>query len=163
MYGEWWVMQHRAASRRSLAFGILFALVAMALSLLAVLAATTVHAPAAQAQYAQTSTNQSTTAQTTTAENTTTASANTSNKPANGLRCADILRITRSAGQNQYNISAQRIRQCLRNGVLAGTIPNKLLPGTGGPPAAVLGLAALAFVSVVAGASVFRAGTRRRR
>jgi uncharacterized repeat protein (TIGR01451 family) len=44
--------------------------------------------------------------------------------------------------------------------VIAATIPDKVLPNTGGMP--LLGLAALALASVVAGASVLRAGTRRR-
>jgi uncharacterized repeat protein (TIGR01451 family) len=44
--------------------------------------------------------------------------------------------------------------------VIAATIPDKALPNTGGMP--LLGLAALALASVVTGASVLRAGTRRR-
>ena len=45
--------------------------------------------------------------------------------------------------------------------VIAGTIPDKPLPDTGGLH--LLGLAALGLASVVAGASALRAGTRRRR
>jgi hypothetical protein len=89
-------------------------------------------------------------------------SSNTGNVDRSGdnFRCVDILRIVRNPGRGQY-VSSQRFEECLSGDVLANTIPNRRLPGTGGP--ALLGLAALGLASLVAGASVLRAGMRRRR
>jgi hypothetical protein len=81
-------------------------------------------------------------------------------RSSDNFRCVDILRTARNPGRGQY-ISSQRFEECLSGDVLANTIPNRRLPGTGGP--ALLGLAALGLASLVAGASVLRAGMRRRR
>jgi hypothetical protein len=82
-------------------------------------------------------------------------------------RCDFFLHVVRDEGggvRDQYRddeLIVRRFEQCLSADVLTGTIPNRRLPGTGGP--ALLGLAALGLASLVAGASVLRAGTRRRR
>jgi hypothetical protein len=53
----------------------------------------------------------------------------------------------------------QRFEQCLSGDVLADTIPDRKLPFTGGMP--LLGLAAIGLASLIAGAAVLRAVTRR--
>jgi hypothetical protein len=82
-------------------------------------------------------------------------------RSADNFRCVNILRIIRNPTRHQYNFSSQRIQQCRSGDVLANTIPRRNLPNTGGPP--LLGLAVLGVAALVAGASVFRAGMRRRR
>jgi LPXTG-motif cell wall-anchored protein len=82
-------------------------------------------------------------------------------RSADNFRCVDVLRIIRNPTRHQYNVSSQRIQQCRSRDVLANTIPRSNLPNTGGSPP--LGLAALGVAALVAGASVFRAGMRRRR
>jgi hypothetical protein len=72
------------------------------------------------------------------------------------------------AGFLQYfdgdeDLLVQRIEQCREREVLADTIPDRRLPGTGGPPLALLAAGVLLVSGLGAGASVFRAGTRRRR
>jgi hypothetical protein len=88
-------------------------------------------------------------------------------RTADAFRCEFFLHVVRDDRGRlhpQYaddELIVRRFEQCLSRDVLAQTIPTRRLPGTGGPH--LLGLAALALISVVAGASVFRAGTRRRR
>ena len=87
------------------------------------------------------------------------------------FRCDSFLRVVRDengALRGQYRdgdgddeLIVQRFERCLEGDVLRNTIPNRLLPDTGG--ASLLGLAALGLASMVAGASVLRAITRRRR
>ena len=59
------------------------------------------------------------------------------------FRCVDILRIARNPGRGQY-ISSQHFEECLSGDVLANTIPNRRLPGTGGPLPLLFGGALLA-------------------
>jgi uncharacterized repeat protein (TIGR01451 family) len=121
------------------------------------------------------------TAETTTAEATTSATgaeATTSDTAANAadagdvrdadaFRCEFFLRVVRDdrgALRHQYHddeLIVQRFEQCISADVLTDTIPNRLLPGTGGLP--LIGLAALGLASIVAGASVLGAGIRRGR
>ena len=85
------------------------------------------------------------------------------------FRCDSFLRVVRDengALRRQYRdgddeLIVQRFEQCLEADVLRNTIPNRLLPDTGGAP--LLGLAAIGLVSLVAGASVLGAITRRGR
>ncbi len=83
------------------------------------------------------------------------------------FRCDSFLRVVRDengALRRQYGddeLIVQRFEQCLEADVLRDTIPNRLLPDTGGAP--LLGLAALGLVSMVAGASVLGTITRRGR
>ena len=85
--------------------------------------------------------------------------------------CEAFLRVVRDengALRRQYRdgngddeLIVQRFEQCLEADVLAGTIPNKRLPNTGGAP--LFGLAVIGVASLVAGASVLGAATRRRK
>jgi hypothetical protein len=83
------------------------------------------------------------------------------------FQCVSFLRVVRDengALRRQYlndDLIVQRFEQCLSGEVLADTIPNRYLPYTGGVP--LLGLAAIGLASLVAGASVLRTATRRRR
>ena len=87
------------------------------------------------------------------------------------FRCESFLRVVRDEDgvlRRQYRDGdggdeqiVQRFEQCLEGDVLANTIPNRLLPDTGGAP--LLGLAAIGLATLVAGASVLGAVTRRRR
>ena len=83
------------------------------------------------------------------------------------FRCDSFLRVVRDedgALRRQYNddeLIVQRFEQCLEGDVLRNTIPNRLLPDTGGAP--LLGLAAIGLASLVAGASVLGAIARRGR
>jgi len=83
------------------------------------------------------------------------------------FRCDSFLRVVRDengALRRQYGddeVIVQRFEQCLEADVLRDTIPNRLLPDTGGAP--LLGLAAIGLASLVAGTSVLGAITRRRR
>ena len=87
------------------------------------------------------------------------------------FRCDSFLRVVRDEngalrwqyrdGDREDELIVQRFEQCLEGDVLRNTIPNRLLPDTGG--ASLLGLAALGLASMVAGASVLGAVTRRRR
>jgi hypothetical protein len=83
------------------------------------------------------------------------------------FQCVSFLRVVRDDQGNlrrQYlndDLIVQRFEQCLEGEVLKSTIPDEDLPYTGGVP--LLGLAALSLASLVAGASVLRAATRRRR
>jgi LPXTG-motif cell wall-anchored protein len=87
------------------------------------------------------------------------------------FRCDSFLRVVRDengALRGQYRDGrgddeqiVQRFEQCLEGDILANTIPNRLLPDTGGAP--LLGLAAIGLATLVAGASVLGAVTRRRR
>jgi hypothetical protein len=83
------------------------------------------------------------------------------------FQCVSFLRVVRNdqgALRVQYrddDLIVQRFEQCLEGEVLADTIPDEDLPYTGGVP--LLGLAAIGLASMVAGASVLRAATRRRR
>ncbi len=85
------------------------------------------------------------------------------------FRCDSFLRVVRDengALRRQYRdgddeLVVQRFEQCLEADVLRDTIPNKLLPDTGGAP--LVGLAAIGLASLVAGASVLGAIMRRRR
>ncbi len=85
------------------------------------------------------------------------------------FRCDSFLRVVRDengALRRQYRdgddeLVVQRFEQCLEADVLRDTIPNRLLPDTGGAP--LLGLAAIGLASMVAGTSVLGAVTRRRR
>ena len=93
---------------------------------------------------------------------------------ADAFRCEELLRVFRSSGNRQvsgssgdrqYNDSdavvTQRVETCLAAEVDRDTIPKGgSLPFTGGPYS--LGLAAIGLACVVAGASVLRAGIRRR-
>jgi hypothetical protein len=109
------------------------------------------------------------TADTTTPETTTAngGSGSDSVRNADAFRCEFFLRSVRDdtgALKNQYRgdeVVVQRFEQCLSADVLASTIPDRNLPFTGGMP--LLGLAALGLASMVAGASVLRAVTRRGR
>jgi hypothetical protein len=100
-------------------------------------------------------------------EDATASNANEVDRSADAFRCdffLHVVRDDRGGLRDQYRddeLIVRRFEQCLSEDVLAQTIPRRKLPATGGPH--LLGLAALALVSVVAGASVFRAGTRRRR
>jgi hypothetical protein len=101
--------------------------------------------------------------------------ANTADSNADGLRAADNFRcdffLRQVSDENgvlfrQYRdgdrddeFIVQRFEQCLSGDVLADTIPNRNLPFTGGMP--LLGLAALGLASLIAGAAVLRAVTRR--
>jgi hypothetical protein len=88
-------------------------------------------------------------------------------RDADAFRCEFFLRVVRDdrgALRHQYQddeLIVHRFEQCISADVLTDTIPNRLLPGTGGLP--LLGLAALGLASIVAGASVLGAGIRRRR
>jgi LPXTG-motif cell wall-anchored protein len=87
------------------------------------------------------------------------------------FRCDSFLRVVRDengALRGQYRdgvgddeLIVQRFERCLEGDVLRNTIPNRLLPDTGGT--SLLGLAALGLASMVAGASVLAAVTRRGR
>jgi LPXTG-motif cell wall-anchored protein len=87
------------------------------------------------------------------------------------FRCDSFLRVVRDengALRGQYRDGrgddeqiVQLFEQCLEGDILANTIPNRLLPDTGGAP--LLGLAAIGLATLVAGASVLGAVTRRRR
>ena len=85
------------------------------------------------------------------------------------FRCDSFLRVVRDEDgtlRRQYRdgddeLVVQRFEQCLEADVLRDTIPNRLLPDTGGAP--LLGLAALGLASLAAGASVLGTITRRRR
>ncbi len=87
------------------------------------------------------------------------------------FRCDSFLRMVRDDdgalrwqyrdGRGDDELIVQRFEQCLEGDVLRNTIPNRLLPDTGG--ASLLGLAALGLASMVAGASVLGAVTRRGR
>ena len=87
------------------------------------------------------------------------------------FRCDSFLRVVRDengALRRQYRdgdrddeLIVQRFEQCLEADVLRDTIPNRLLPDTGGAP--LLGLAAIGLASLAAGASVLGTVTRRRR
>ena len=87
------------------------------------------------------------------------------------FRCDSFLRVVRDengALRGQYRdgvgddeMIVQRFERCLEGDVLRNTIPNRLLPDTGGT--SLLGLAALGLASMVAGASVLAAVTRRGR
>jgi hypothetical protein len=129
------------------------------------------------AAVANTDTTQAITAAQTTAQaaNITGAEATTSDTAANAgdvrdadaFRCEFFLRVVRDdrgALRHQYHddeLIVQRFEQCISADVLTDTIPNRLLPGTGGLP--LIGLAALGLASIVAGASVLGAGIRRGR
>jgi hypothetical protein len=74
----------------------------------------------------------------------------------------------RHAGFLQYfdgdeDLLVQRIEQCREREVIADTIPRRDLPDTGGSPLALLAAGVLLVSGLVAGASVLRAATRRRR
>ena len=87
------------------------------------------------------------------------------------FRCDSFLRVVRDEdgalraqyrdGRGDDELVVQRFEQCLEGDVLRNTIPNRLLPDTGG--ASLLGLAAIGLASLVAGASVLGAITRRGR
>jgi LPXTG-motif cell wall-anchored protein len=87
------------------------------------------------------------------------------------FRCDSFLRVVRDEngalrgqyrdGRGDDELIVQRFERCLEGDVLRNTIPNRLLPDTGG--ASLLGLAALGLASLVAGASVLGAVTRRGR
>ncbi len=87
------------------------------------------------------------------------------------FRCDSFLRVVRDEngalrgqyrdGRGDDELIVQRFEQCLEGDVLRNTIPNRLLPDTGGAP--LLGLAAIGLASLVAGASVLVAVTRRGR
>ena len=87
------------------------------------------------------------------------------------FRCDSFLRVVRDEngalrgqyrdGRGDDELIVQRFERCLEGDVLRNTIPNRLLPDTGG--ASLLGLAALGLASMVAGASVLGAITRRGR
>jgi hypothetical protein len=76
-------------------------------------------------------------------------------------RCDTFLRVVRDDNgsvRQQYQgneLIMHRIEQCLSKDVLPNTIVHRKLPGTGGPPLLVLGLAAVA-LGVVAGIVVLR-------
>jgi uncharacterized repeat protein (TIGR01451 family) len=107
--------------------------------------------------------------------------ANGADQAEGAFRCELFLRVEddngfdgradrRHAGFLQYfdgdeDLLVQRIEQCRESEVLADTIPNRRLPGTGGPPLALLAAGVLLVSGLVAGASVLRAGfaARRRR
>jgi hypothetical protein len=74
----------------------------------------------------------------------------------------------RHAGFLQYfdgdeDLLVQRIEECREREVIADTIPRRDLPDTGGSPLALLAAGVLLISGLVAGASVLRAATRRRR
>ena len=87
------------------------------------------------------------------------------------FRCDSFLRVVRDEngalhrqyrdGDRDDELIVQRFEQCLEGDVLRNTIPNRLLPDTGGAP--LLGLAAIGLASLVAGASVLGAIMRRGR
>jgi hypothetical protein len=87
------------------------------------------------------------------------------------FRCDSFLHVVRDEdgallrqyrdGDRDDELIVQRFEQCLEADVLRDTIPDRLLPDTGGAP--LLGLAALGLASLVAGASVLGAATRRGR
>ena len=87
------------------------------------------------------------------------------------FRCDSFLRVVRDEngalrrqyrdGRGDDELVVQRFEQCLEGDVLRNTIPNRLLPDTGGT--SLLGLAAIGLVSLVAGASVLGAIARRGR
>jgi hypothetical protein len=126
------------------------------------------------AQNQQTTTAQRTTAENTNvsqaAENTTLQEAANPNANPNvnrdgSFRCELFLRTVRDdsgALRAQYRgdeLIVQRFEQCLSGDVLAGTIPDKNLPFTGGM--SLLGLAAIGIAALIAGAAVLRAVLRR--
>ena len=87
------------------------------------------------------------------------------------FRCDSFLREVRDEngalrgqyrdGRGDDELIVQRFERCLEGDVLRNTIPNRLLPDTGG--ASLLGLATIGLASLVAGASVLGAVTRRGR
>jgi hypothetical protein len=151
--------------RRSLA-----TLVVMSFTLLFVALAGVAEAQAQQTQYEDTPA-QDTTRDTTTDDTIDQAAQDAQNDTnrsnSDSFQCVQFLRVVRDengALRRQYRddeLIVQRYEQCLSGDVLVDTIPNKLLPDTGGVP--LLGIAAISLASVVAGASVLRAATRRRR
>jgi len=129
------------------------------------------------AAVANTDTTQAITAAQTTAQaaNITGTEATTSNTAANAgdvrdadaFRCEFFLRVVRDdrgALRNQYQndeLIVHRFEQCISADVLKDTIPNRLLPHTGGLP--LIGLAFLGLAAIAVGASVLRAAIRRGR
>ena len=105
------------------------------------------------------------TAEVTAAETTTADNANRDGS----FQCETFLRVVRDENGNlrrQYRdgddeVIVRRFEQCLEGDILRDTIPNRLLPDTGGMP--LLGLAGLVLAGLVAGASVLGAGARRGR
>jgi hypothetical protein len=151
--------------RRSLA-----TLVVMSFTLLFVALAGVAEAQAQQTQYEDTpaqDTTRDTTIDDTIDQTARDAQNDTNRSNSDSFQCVQFLRVVRDdqgALRAQYRddeLIVQRYEQCLSGDVLADTIPNKLLPDTGGVP--LLGLAAISLASVIAGASVLRAATRRRR
>ncbi len=106
-----------------------------------------------------------------TAEETTADAAGEDANREGSFRCDSFLRVVRDEngalrgqyrdGRGDDELIVQRFERCLEGDVLRNTIPNRLLPDTGG--ASLLGLAALGLASLVAGASVLGAVTRRGR
>ena len=111
------------------------------------------------------------TSEATTEEKTADAAAGDDANREGSFRCDSFLRVVRDEngalrgqyrdGRGDDELIVQRFERCLEGDVLRNTIPNRLLPDTGG--ASLLGLAALGLASMVAGASVLGAITRRGR
>src|SRR5215211_1993167 len=85
-------------------------------------------------------------------------------RDADAFRCEFFLRVVRDdrgALRNQYQndeLIVHRFEQCISADVLKDTIPNRLLPHTGGLP--LIGLAFLGLAAIAVGASVLRAAIR---
>jgi hypothetical protein len=61
------------------------------------------------------------------------------------FRCREVLEVFRSAGENQYRFSAERIEECLAREVIDDGVKGETLANTGGPPLLlVLGSLAIA-------------------
>jgi hypothetical protein len=90
-------------------------------------------------------------------------------RSADAFRCDFFLHVVRDDRGNvrgQYRddeLIVRRFEQCLSKDVIADTIPRSRLPSTGGSPLALLAAGVLLVSGLVAGASVLRAATRRRR
>jgi outer membrane lipoprotein-sorting protein len=90
-------------------------------------------------------------------------------RSADAFRCDFFLHVVRDDRGNvrgQYRddeLIVRRFEQCLSKDVIADTIPRRRLPSTGGSPLALLAAGVLLVSGLVAGASVLRAATRRRR
>ena len=75
------------------------------------------------------------------------------------FRCEEILRIERSAANDQYDFSAERIEECLAREVIDDVKADRLAD-TGGPPLLPIASFVLIGAGIFVGRSVFRGRER---